>query len=106
MEDPDDGSATLTVTLTDGVVFPRALGTGETTQGAAATAAFGPVSIPSRVGEKTKFLDVFKLKQLERDPSRGQQVQQVLQQFMALFEGGVEGTLDADHDLQDGAGAS
>ncbi len=103
VEVPEDGSATMTVTLTDGVVFPRAVGTGETTQGAAATAAFGPVSIPSRVGEKTKFLDVFKLKQLERDPSRGQQVQQVLQQFIrsdqaaAVEERVVEGLRGPAH---------
>ena len=82
VEDPTDGSASLTVTLTDGVVFPRTVGKADATQGAASTAAFGPLLIPSPVGEKTKFLDVFKLKQLQRDPSHGQQVQQVLQQFI------------------------
>ncbi len=40
------------------------------------------MAIPSRVGEKTKFLDVFKLKQLQRDPSRGQEVQQAVAQFI------------------------
>jgi lipopolysaccharide export LptBFGC system permease protein LptF len=96
VEDPDDGSATLTVTLTDGVVFPRSVGTGQATAGAAATAAFGPISIPSRVGEKTKFLDVFKLKALQRDPSRGQQVQQVLQQFIRSDQAGAVQALVAD----------
>ncbi len=82
VEDPEDGSASLRVTLTDGVVFPREVGTAKATQGGAAVAAFGPMLIPSRVGEKTKFLDVFKLKQLQRDPSRGQEVQQALAQFV------------------------
>ena len=94
VEDPEDGSATMTLTLTDGVMFPRSVGMPKATQGGAATAAFGPVSIPSRVGEKTKFLDVFKLRQLRWDPSRGQQVQQVLQQFIrsdqaAAMEAGI-----------------
>ncbi len=82
VEDPEDGSASLRVTLTDGVVFPREVGTAKATQGGAAAAAFGPMLIPSRVGEKTKFLDVFKLKRLQQDPSRGQEVQQALAQFV------------------------
>ena len=82
VEDPEDGSATLTVTLRDGVVFPRSVGTAKAGAGGAAAAAFGPVLMPSRVSEKTKFLDVFKLKQLERDPSKGQQVREALGQFI------------------------
>jgi lipopolysaccharide export LptBFGC system permease protein LptF len=97
VEDPDDGSATLTVSLSNGVVFPRSVGTQKATQGGAATAAFGPVSIPSRVGEKTKFLDVFKLRRLQWDPSRGQQVQQVLQQFIRSDQAAaLEGRIEAD----------
>ena len=82
VEDPDDGSATLTVQLTNGVVFPRTLSAAKVAQGGASAAAFGPVLIPSRVSEKTKFLDVFKLKQLQREPSQGQQVREALQQFI------------------------
>ncbi len=82
VENPADGSATMTVSLTDGVVFPRSVATGKATQGGARTAAFGPIAIPSPVGEKTKFLDLFKLRQLWGDPSRGQQVRAVLGQFV------------------------
>ena len=90
VENPDDGSATLTVQLDDGVVFPRTVGgTARAGQGGAATAAFGPVLIPSRVAEKTKFLDVFKLEALRRDPSRGQQVQQALSQFVRADQAAV-----------------
>ena len=79
---PTDGSATLTLSLSDGVVFPRTVVGAKASQGGAAAASFGPLAIPSRVGEKTKFLDVFKLKQLQADPSRGQEVQQALAQFI------------------------
>jgi lipopolysaccharide export LptBFGC system permease protein LptF len=90
VEDPEDGSATLTVTLTHGVVFPRSVGPEKVAQAGAEAGAFGPIPIPSRVAEKTKFMDVFTLRRLQRDPSKGQQVQQALQQFIRTDQASAE----------------
>jgi len=83
-EDPNEGSAQLTVVLSDGVLLPRRFtGSTKAEQGGLGVAQFGPVDIPSRLGEKTKFMDIFQLKDLDRDPSRGRDVQAVTAQFIA-----------------------
>ena len=89
VQDPEDGSATLTVTLRDGVVFPRSVGAIKAGTGGAATASFGPIVIPSRVAEKTKFLTVNELRRLRADPSRGQQVRAALDRFIRADQSAV-----------------
>jgi lipopolysaccharide export LptBFGC system permease protein LptF len=85
-EDPAEGaegSDQMTVMLSDGVKLPRRLTGPKSEQGGLGAAQFGPVDIPSRLGEKTKFMDIFQLKRLDRDPSRGRDVQNVTAQFIA-----------------------
>jgi lipopolysaccharide export LptBFGC system permease protein LptF len=82
-QDPQEGSAKLTVQLTDGVKFPRRFSGPKSEQGGVAAAEFGPVDVPSRLGQKTKFMDIFALKQLERAPELGQEVQNVTRAFIA-----------------------
>jgi lipopolysaccharide export LptBFGC system permease protein LptF len=81
-EDPEDSSAQLTVTLEDGVYFPRDFSTAAASRGGVATAQFGPVKIPSPMAQKTKFLSVSDLKRLQADPSQGQEVKAVLDDFI------------------------
>jgi lipopolysaccharide export LptBFGC system permease protein LptF len=81
-ENPEDSSAQLTVTLQDGVYFPRDFSTAAVSRGGVATAQFGPVKIPSPMAEKTKFLSVSDLKRLQADPSQGQEVRTVLSDFI------------------------
>jgi len=82
-EDPGEGSDQMTVVLSDGVKLPRRFAAPKAEQGGLGVAQFGPVDIPSRLGEKTKFMDIFQLKELDRDPSRGRDVQNVTAQFIA-----------------------
>ncbi len=82
-EEPDDPTATtISVQLQNGAVIPRTFTGPKTSQGGVGQAEFGPIEIPSPVGEKTKFMDIMQLRDLQKDPSRGQQVQQVLTQFI------------------------
>jgi lipopolysaccharide export LptBFGC system permease protein LptF len=81
-ENPDDGSAMLTATLNDGIVFPRRFTDPKARQGGMGTAQFGPIQLPPRMGQKTKFMNIFQLKQLEKDPTRGQEVKQVTADFI------------------------
>jgi len=81
-QNTDDQSAALTVDLDNGVTFPRKFMGAKSTEGGVATAQFGPVQIPSPVGQKTKFMNIYDLKTLQADPSRGDQVKSVLNQFI------------------------
>jgi lipopolysaccharide export LptBFGC system permease protein LptF len=82
-EEPDDPSATtLAVQLNHGAVFPRVFNAEKSSQGAVERGNFGPIKLPSRIEEKTKFMNIFQLRDLQKDPSRGQEVQQVLTQFI------------------------
>jgi lipopolysaccharide export LptBFGC system permease protein LptF len=81
-QNSDDGSAVLTVDLDHGVTFPREFVGTKSTAGGVTTTQFGPVPIPSPVGQKTKFLNFYELRKLQADPSRGDQVKDVLNQFI------------------------
>jgi lipopolysaccharide export LptBFGC system permease protein LptF len=81
-ENPADASATLRAVLADGVIFPRRFTGPKTQQGGMAAAEFGPQPIPSRLEEKAKFMDIFQLKNLEKDPFHGQEVQHVTAEFI------------------------
>ena len=81
-EDPVDSSATLRATLVNGVTFPRRFNGPKNDQAGLGEAIFGPYPIPSRLGQKTKFMNIFELKNLEQDPTRAASVQLVLKQFV------------------------
>jgi len=81
-ENADDSSAQLTVALDDGVTFPRDFAETKTSSGAVSTAIFGPVAIPSPLAQKTKFMSVYELEDLRKDPSRGKDVKAVLNDFI------------------------
>jgi lipopolysaccharide export system permease protein len=88
-EDPDDSTANLTATLIDGVVLPRRFTDPNSRQGGVGTGQFGPIQIPSRMGEKPKFMNIFQLKQLEKDPTRGHDVRSVTVDFIAEDQAGA-----------------
>ena len=77
-----DASASVEIELTDGVVFPRQFTDRKTDAGGLGGGSFGPIEIPSLLGEKTKFLDIFALKKLQVDPSGGASIQKVTAQFI------------------------
>jgi lipopolysaccharide export LptBFGC system permease protein LptF len=77
-----DSSASIQVALSDGMKFPRRFTDPSSEQGGFATAQFGPEPIPSGLGEKTKFMNIFQLKELERDPTRGHDVRDVTGQYI------------------------
>jgi lipopolysaccharide export LptBFGC system permease protein LptF len=81
-ENPADSSAQITVTLVDGVEFPREFSGAKSSQAGVGAAQFGPKLIPSPIGQKTKFMSISELKDLEKDPSQGKQVQAVLADFI------------------------
>lgn len=81
-QDPEEGAARLRVVLTDGVVFPRRLSGPKSEQGGLGSAQFGQVEIPSQLEQKTKFMNIFQLKDLERDPARGRNVRRVTAKFI------------------------
>jgi hypothetical protein len=81
-ENPVDSSAELTVTLDNGVIFPRDFAGAKTSQAGVGVAQFGPVLIPSPIGQKTKFMSIYELQALQQDPSQGKQVKAVLDDFI------------------------
>jgi lipopolysaccharide export LptBFGC system permease protein LptF len=81
-ENPVDSSAQLTVTLDSGVMFPRTFTGAETSQAGVSEANFGPVQIPSPIEQKTRFMSIYELRELQQDPSRGKQVKTVLEDFI------------------------
>jgi lipopolysaccharide export LptBFGC system permease protein LptF len=81
-ENAADSSAELTVTLDSGVEFPRDFAGLKTSQAGVGAAQFGPVPIPSPIGQKTKFMSIYELRDLEEDPSTGKQVRTVLDDFI------------------------
>lgn len=88
-EDPGDSSATLRATLVNGVTFPRRFTGPKNDQGGLGRAVFGPYTIPSRLGQKTKFMNIFELEQLEQHPTRALAVQDVLMQFVRDDQAGA-----------------
>lgn len=91
----DDASAVVRIELTDGVVFPRQFTVRKTDEGGIGAGVFGPMDIPSLLGQKTKFLDIFSLKQLEANPAAGAQVQKVTAQFIQEDESNAMGARTA-----------
>jgi lipopolysaccharide export LptBFGC system permease protein LptF len=81
-QNPNDSSAALTVDLDHGVEFPREFIGTKTNVAGVDKAEFGPVLIPSPLSQKTKFMNIFDLEALRLDPSRGDQVKAVLNQFV------------------------
>ncbi len=81
-ENPEDSSAMLTVTLDDGVVFPREFSGPKQSRGGVGAAQFGPMPIPSPMAQKTKFMSIYELKSLQKDPSQGKAVKAVLNDFI------------------------
>ncbi len=100
----DDASAQVRIELDDGVVFPRQFTEKKSQQGGVGTGEFGPMEIPSLLGEKTKFLDIFALKRLQFDPSGGAQVQKVTAQFIEEDESAAMAARTAD-ELRNPTGA-
>jgi lipopolysaccharide export LptBFGC system permease protein LptF len=81
-QNPADSSAQLTVALDHGVEFPREFTGVKASEAGIETAEFGPVQIPSPIGQKTKFMSIYDLKALQQDPSQGKQVKDVLSEFI------------------------
>ena len=81
-ENPVDSSAQLTVALDSGVEFPREFVGAKTSQAGVEAAHFGPVQIPSPIGQKTKFMSIYELRDLQSDPTQAKQVKSVLNEFV------------------------
>lgn len=81
-QDPQEGWARLRVVLSDGVVFPRSLSGPKSDQAGLGSAQFGQVEIPSQLEQKTKYMNIFQLKDLERNPASGRNVRRVTATFI------------------------
>jgi lipopolysaccharide export LptBFGC system permease protein LptF len=63
----------VTVSLTDGIKFPRIFF--GNVQVGVASSAFGPFEIPSLINENVKFMNITRLAELAQDPGQSQDVQ-------------------------------
>ncbi len=72
----EDDDVQVMIDLQEGTSFPRK--PANAVQGGVTATRFGPMSMPSRVGEKTKFMDLKKLHRLSEDPGRARRVSQVV----------------------------
>jgi lipopolysaccharide export LptBFGC system permease protein LptF len=81
-QDPKDASATMEVTVTNGVNFPRRFTGPKSQEGGIDDAEFAPDPIPSPLSQKTKYMDIFQLKALDKDPYQGREVQKVVADFI------------------------
>jgi lipopolysaccharide export LptBFGC system permease protein LptF len=81
-QDAEEGTANVRIVLNNGTVFPRQFGGAKAEQGGLGSAQFGQIEIPSQLDQKTKFMNIFQLKDLERDPARGLAVRRVTSSFI------------------------
>ena len=70
------GNVVLTVTLKDGMKFPRQFES--SSDAGVAQTSFGPLDVESPIHEDTKFMNVWRLKQLYGDPKESSKVKRVL----------------------------
>jgi len=79
------GNVVLTVRLTDGLKFPRQF-EGAMEAGVAET-SYGPMEAESPIHEDTKFMNVWRLKQLYDDPTGAARVKRVLNKLIQRDQG-------------------
>jgi lipopolysaccharide export LptBFGC system permease protein LptF len=77
----NDDRVDLTVKLTDGLKFPREF-LGATDLGISAT-DYGPIQIDSPIKEDTKFMNVWRLKEVFSNPASSRRIQAVVNDFVA-----------------------
>jgi hypothetical protein len=77
----NDDRVDLTVKLTDGLKFPREF-LGATDLGISAT-DYGPIQIDSPIKEDTKFMNVWRLKEVFENPASSRRIQAVVNDFVA-----------------------
>ena len=70
----------LEAVLDGGVVIPRTLKGGQ--HGGIQQAHFGPIPLPSPLREQSKFMNITRLKQLQRDPGLSQRINGYVQSFV------------------------
>jgi lipopolysaccharide export LptBFGC system permease protein LptF len=75
------GEMMLEADLEGGILFYRQ--SGERPQAGVGQTVFGPIPIPSLIGENVKFMNLRRLEQLAADPERSQRVRQTLDDFIA-----------------------
>jgi lipopolysaccharide export LptBFGC system permease protein LptF len=75
------GNVVLTVTLKDGMKFPRQFES--SSDAGVAQTSFGPLEVESPIHEDTKFMNVWRLKQLYGDPKESSKVKRVLSELVA-----------------------
>lgn len=80
----NEDDVTLTAVLEGGTKLPRNTGhgAGGSIEGGVGTSHFGPIPLPSPVRERTRFMDLFRLKALLEAPEKGRNVQRVLREFV------------------------
>lgn len=78
----DSDDVEVIAQLEDGISFPRRF-QGATTGGVRAT-QFGPMLVPSTIAEKTKFMDLRRLKAIYTDPDSSKPVRDVVRQSNTL----------------------
>jgi lipopolysaccharide export LptBFGC system permease protein LptF len=83
-QDHEDDDVTMRAELHSGITFPRRVGGDEqqSMQLSVRTTGFGPIALPSPVRENTKFMDIFRLKALERHPEHSRRIRTTLRQFV------------------------
>jgi lipopolysaccharide export LptBFGC system permease protein LptF len=74
------GKVNLTISLTDGVKFPRQFE--DAVEAVVDETSYGPMEIESPIKEETKFMDVLRLKKLYHNPADGAKVKRVLGDFV------------------------
>lgn len=79
--DPEGDNAELTAVLDGGMKFPRKNRGGW--EGGVEVTQFGPLMVPSRVKENTKFMDIKQLKELEKDTRKSRRIANLRLQFIA-----------------------
>jgi lipopolysaccharide export LptBFGC system permease protein LptF len=80
----DDDDVTLDAELTGGVLLPRVFGgdAERSMQVSVAASSFGPIPLPSPVRENTKFMDIFRLRRVEKHPELSRRVRDTLREFL------------------------
>jgi hypothetical protein len=79
--DAEGDNAELTAVLDGGMKFPRKNTSGW--EGGVEVTQFGPLSVPSRVKENTKFMNIQQLKELENDTRKSRRISGLRLQFIA-----------------------
>jgi lipopolysaccharide export LptBFGC system permease protein LptF len=83
-QDNTNDEVTLEAELSGGTRFPRVYGgdSEKSMQVSVGTTSFGPIPLPSPVRENTKFMDIMKLRRVERQPELSRRVRDTLREFI------------------------